>query len=296
MTEKMDSKWLPLATASILGQAPRQSIAAEDYRAFKAFLQDACGIVLGDSKEYLVASRLNRVMNEYEIATLGDLLAMAESGRHAQLKTRIIDAMTTNETFWFRDNAHFTLLADKILPEVAGKSVRPIRIWSAACSCGQEPYTIAMLIQDLQMRNPGVLRSTPEIIATDVSSRALAEARQGVYCGMAAVRGLEQSWRRRFFVPRGDCLEIRADIKRRISFRQLNLTKGYEFLGRFDIIFCRNVLIYFSSALKRDILKRMASVLNPGGYLFLGSTESLSGHSDTFEMVSDKGGIAYRLK
>jgi len=113
---------------------------------------------------------------------------------------------------------------------------------------------------------------------------------------MAASRGLSSDRRNRYFTVDGDCLEIRPNIKRRVSFREANLTKGYELMGRFDIIFCRNVLIYFSDSQKQDILNRMAKIMNPGGYLILGSTESLSTHTDQFEMVSGLGGIIYRLK
>lgn len=274
----------------------KQILAQGDYEAFQAFLREACGIVLGAGKEYLVSSRLGGLMRHYDIATVGDLLMQLRTGRNPRLRTGIIDAMTTNETFWFRDISHFNLLAEKLLPELAGRGSQRIRIWSAACSSGQEPYNISMVIQDFQNKNPGCLKGIQEIIATDISHSMLAEARKGIYCGMAASRGLSTDRRNRYFTVDGDCLEIRSNIKRRVSFREANLTKGYELMGRFDIIFCRNVLIYFSDSQKQDILNRMAKIMNPGGYLILGSTESLSTHTDQFEMVSGLGGIIYRLK
>ena len=267
-----------------------------DYEAFQRFLEDACGIVLGAGKEYLVSSRLGGLMREYGIATVGDLLGQLSSGRNPRLRTSIIDAMTTNETFWFRDMSHFRLLQEMICPEIRARAGRSIRIWSAACSYGQEPYNLSMVVQDYQRANPGALGGGLEVVATDISSTVLSEAKKGVYCGMSASRGLSIEQQNRYFKTNGDCLEVKPEIRRSVSFRELNLTGGYEILGRFDVIFCRNVLIYFSSEQKRDIITRMARVLNPGGYLFLGSTESMSAHTDRFEMVSGLGGIAYRLK
>ncbi len=267
-----------------------------NYDSFRRFLEEASGIVLGVGKEYLVSSRLSGVMREYRIATFEELLSQLKAGRNPRLRISIIDAMTTNETFWFRDQAHFRMLTERVLPERINNGSSSVRIWSAACSSGQEPYNISMLIQDYMQRNPGKLSGNIEILATDISTQILLEARKGVYSGIAASRGLSTEQKRRYFVPRGDKQEVRPEIKQRVKFKELNLTKGYEMLGRFDVIFCRNVLIYFSSSQKQDILNRMARTLNPGGYLFMGSTESLSTHTDQFEMVSEQGGIGYRLK
>ncbi len=271
-------------------------LSQSDYKAFQDFLQDACGIVLGAGKEYLVSSRLGSLMRHYDIATVGDLLNQLSYGRNPSLKTGIIDAMTTNETFWFRDMAHFNLLERRILPELSNRPGQRLRIWSAACSSGQEPYNISMVVEEFRAHNRGCFGNVTEIVATDISKRVLDEARRGVYCGMSASRGLSAEQSSRYFIKNGDCLEVRPEFKRQVSFRHANLTQGYELLGRFDVIFCRNVLIYFSRIQKQDILSRMARILNPGGYLLLGSTESISGHSDQFEMISESGGIVYRLK
>ncbi|MCP3870501.1 MAG: protein-glutamate O-methyltransferase CheR [Gammaproteobacteria bacterium] len=272
------------------------TLSGGDFKKFQAFLEDACGIVLGAGKEYLVTSRLSGLMRMYDINSVGELMIHLQTGRNPRLRTSIIDAMTTNETFWFRDAAHFRLLEDRVLPAFAATGKLRIRIWSAACSFGQEPYNLSMVIEDTKVRSPSGQIPRVEIIATDISTMALEEARKGVYSGMAASRGLDSGKRNRHFTVRGDGIEVKPEIKKRVSFRELNLTKGYELLGRFDVIFCRNVLIYFSGNQKQDILKRMARILNPGGYLFLGSTESLAGHTDQFEMVSESGGIGYRLK
>lgn len=274
----------------------RGPIGKDEYRAFQDFLEKASGIVLGDSKEYLVASRLSGLMRKRGYASLGALLDVLRRGADMSLRTAVVDAMTTNETFWFRDISHFRLLTEQVLPEAGGRGPRPLRIWSAACSSGQEPYSISMAVQDYQSAHPGRLAGNVEITATDISTDILLQARKGEYCGLSVSRGLDAKQRKQYFTPKGDCLEVRPEIRRRILFRELNLVGSYSLLGRFDVIFCRNVLIYFSSALKADILKRMSQALNPGGYLFLGSTESLSGHSDRFEMVTGMGGIVYRLK
>ena len=153
-----------------------------------------------------------------------------------------------------------------------------------------------MTAEDYRRRNPGKLNSGLEIVSTDISTRILEEARSGVYCNMSVSRGLNSQQQQAYFIARGECLEVRPEIRRPVVFRELNLTGSYALLGKFDVIFCRNVLIYFSGSVKQDILQRMANALNPGGLLFLGSTESISGVADTFKMISASGGIAYQLK
>lgn len=153
-----------------------------------------------------------------------------------------------------------------------------------------------MVAEEYRNVRPGRLPRDVDIVATDISARMVAEASTGVYCGMSVSRGLTRQQRSRFFTPQGECVRVNPEIRRRVTFRELNLTQEYTTLGKFDVIFCRNVLIYFSSELKKAILNKMAKALYPGGYLFLGSTESLSGLSDRFELVASHGGIVYRLK
>jgi chemotaxis protein methyltransferase CheR len=267
-----------------------------DYEAFQKYLQDVCGIVLGSGKEYLVTSRLSSLLQSNNIKSIGQLLQELKKISNKNLQVSIIDAMTTNETFWFRDMPHYNLLIDMIFPEAESRIRKSMRIWSAACSSGQEPYNISMTAQQYLSANPGRLSGGVEIIGTDISTRMLEEAKKGIYCGIAASRGLSAEQSQRFFIPRDDCMEVRPEIRKRVSFRHHNMTESYALMGRFDVIFCRNVLIYFSAEKKADIIKRMAATLNPNGYLFLGSTESLTAHSDLFEMVSKDGGIVYRLK
>ncbi|MEW8431730.1 MAG: chemotaxis protein [gamma proteobacterium symbiont of Ctena orbiculata] len=269
-------------------------ITPAEYESFKAFLQQACGILLGNGKEYLVSSRLNKIMQDAQVESLGALLKLLHSAAHSRLKVKVIDAMTTNETFWFRDIGHYILLKETILPDLNLQRGSAIRIWSAACSSGQEPYNISMIAEEYKLIKAAA--RPVQIIATDISSKMLEEARAGIYCGLSVERGLTQEQRRRFFVPKERCLEVRQEIKHRVSFSSLNLAGSYHGLGKFDVIFCRNVLIYFSNELKRDIVDRMANALDPGGYLFLGSTESINQLTDRFEMKVGHGGISYRLK
>jgi len=265
---------------------------AEDYQTFKKFLSNASGIELGDGKEYLVVSRLNGLLRQYKLTNMKELLSALTTGSNLRLRADVVDAMTTNETFWFRDAPHFRLLMSKIFPEVGAQR---LRIWSAACSSGQEPYSISMQVHDYRLRNPGQL-SNVEIVSTDISASILNEARKGIYSGLSASRGLDDEQRRRYFSTHAEGYEVKPDIKKRIRFQEFNLTRDFASLGRFDVIFCRNVLIYFPPAVKQDIIHRMSKILRPGGYLFLGSTESMPAKSTAFDMVTEQGGIIYQLK
>ncbi len=274
-----------------------QSISTRDYEVFRGFLEDACGIVLGDNKQYLVASRLNRVLRELEIDSVGSLIDKAKRAPRSGLRERIIDAMTTNETFWFRDNHPYALLKELILPELSKKKrAGAARIWSAASSSGQESYSISMIIQEYLQSRPGSLPGNVQIVGTDISPTMLDLAKSAKYDDLALSRGLSPERKRRFFTQIDDLWQVNEDVRSRAKFSELNLMNSYASLGKFDIVFCRNVLIYFSADLKKDILRRISQTLNPGGYLFLGSTETIASYSDSFETVRHSGGIVYQLK
>ncbi|MCZ4295775.1 MULTISPECIES: protein-glutamate O-methyltransferase [Vibrio] len=271
------------------------TISDQEYRDFSRFLESQCGIVLGDSKQYLVRSRLSPLVTKFKLASLSDLLRDVVTGRNRELRVAAVDAMTTNETLWFRDTYPFEVLANKLLPEVAANK-RPIKIWSAASSSGQEPYSMAMTIIETQQRKPGMLPSVA-ITATDISASMLDMCRAGVYDNLALGRGLSPERRRTFFEDAGDGrMKVKDNVKRLVNFRPQNLMDSYALLGKFDIIFCRNVLIYFSPEMKSQVLNQMANSLNPGGYLLLGASESLTGLTDRFEMVRCNPGIIYKLK
>jgi len=274
----------------------KAEITPQEYEAFKTFLQDACGILLGDNKQYLVKSRLRRIMEENKLSTLGDLLERVKRTGRSSLKEVVIDAMTTNETLWFRDNHPFRILQEKLLPEFGDrKSAQSLRIWSAACSTGQEPYSVAMIIEEFRRQRPGRLRDV-KITATDISKSVLEVARRGEYEMIAIGRGLSPERQKQFFTPAmNGSWQIRPQIKNMVEFRELNLLERYM-LGKFDIVMCRNVLIYFSAELKKDILTRIHATLNLGGYLILGASESLNGLPHLYEMVQCHPGIIYRKK
>lgn len=274
----------------------KAEITPQEYEAFKTFLQDACGILLGDNKQYLVKSRLRRVLEENGLNSLGALLERLKRPGRASLKEVVIDAMTTNETLWFRDNHPFRILQEKLLPEFAARSsLAPLRVWSAACSTGQEPYSAGMIVDEFRRQKPGKLRDV-KITATDISKSVLELARRGEYEMIAIGRGLSPERQKQFFTPSANGgWQIRPQIKSMVEFKELNLLERYM-LGKFDIVMCRNVLIYFSADLKKDILTRIHATLNPGGYLILGASESLNGLPDLYEMVQCQPGIIYRKK
>ena len=274
----------------------RAALSDQDYETFRTFLEDACGIVLGENKHYLVISRLSRLMADEGVATLSELVTHLQDSRKRQLRERVVEAMTTNETFWFRDTFPFDILKDVIFPDLVERRVRNPRIWSAACSSGQEPYSISMTVQEYLASRPGSFIDL-QIVATDISPTILEEAKQASYDTLALARGLSLERKQKHFgqQPNG-YWRARPEIRNRVRFSQANLLQSYSLLGRFDVIFCRNVLIYFSSASKADILGRMARALNPGGYLFLGSSESITQYSDEFEMVRCPRGSVYRVK
>ncbi|HTN33228.1 MAG TPA: protein-glutamate O-methyltransferase CheR [Marinobacter sp.] len=274
----------------------KADITSQEYDAFKSFLQDACGILLGENKQYLVKSRLRRILEEHELRSLGDLLERLKLPGRSGLRELVIDAMTTNETLWFRDNHPFRILQEKLLPEFAErKTTQPLRIWSAACSTGQEPYSVGMIIEEFRRSRPGKLRDV-KITATDISKSVLEVARRGEYEMIAIGRGLSPERQQQFFTPspKGGW-QIRPELKAMVDFKELNLLERYM-LGKFDIVMCRNVLIYFSAELKLDILTRIHATLNPGGYLILGASESLNGLPHLYEMVQCHPGIIYKKK
>ena len=272
---------------------------SEDYKQFSAFLQDACGILLGENKAYLVNSRVKSVLLKYGLKDLNHLVSQLKNSVNRQLKEDVVDAMTTNETLWFRDNHPFHLLSTKLFPELAAKaSFAPVKIWSAACSTGQEPYSIAITAKEYQEKNPGKLKSGVSITATDISPTVIKTAQSGIYEMLALGRGMSQERLKHCFDEHSEGKwKIKPVYQNMINFQLLNLMEPYQKIGSdFDIIFCRNVLIYFSSELKKDILIKMHQRLKPGGYLLLGASESLNGLSDYYEMEQCRPGIIYRAK
>ncbi len=267
----------------------------DEYQAFQSFLENACGIVLGENKHYLVNSRLSKLMRQENIASLSDLVSKSQGMMNSALKNKVIEAMTTNETLWFRDGFPFEVLPEHVFADFKEKKKSPVKILSAACSSGQEPYSISMIADEFIKKNFGANMQF-QVVGVDIDTNILDEARAAKYEPMALARGLSEERKQRYFTQQGDHWQVNMDIRSRVSFREQNLMQSYASLGKFDVIFCRNVLIYFSAELKTDILKRLAGALNPGGYLFLGASESIVQYSNDFDMVRTPKGVVYQLK
>ena len=271
-----------------------KDLTADEYERFRHMLEKSSGIMLGQGKEYLVRSRLRRLQEKESLMSVSELMVAMERNRN--LKEQVIDAMTTNETLWFRDDHPYRIFREKLLPEMAALK-RPFKIWSAACSTGQEPYSLSMEIEEYKKRYPGQLMAGERILATDISPSSLETAKEGLYQQLAIRRGMNDAHLKSYFDE--DDLgrwRIKQNIKNRVEFRSQNLQQSFTLLGKFDIIYCRNVLIYFSADLKQDILTRMHASLNPGGYLMLGASEAMNNLGDYYEMVQCRPGIVYKAK
>ncbi|MFP4295318.1 MAG: CheR family methyltransferase [Halothiobacillaceae bacterium] len=266
-----------------------------DFARFREFLERKCGILLGADKRYLVDTRLARVLREESIPDMGTLVKMLTSPvtPPGWLVTRVVDAMTTNETLWFRDTYPFAALKSTFLPQFLSAGKRSIRIWSAACSSGQEPYSISMTISEFNKENRVNINAT--IMATDISSRMIETARQGLYDDLSLGRGLSDTRRQAFFIQEPNGWRVKPEIRSRVQFSQLNLLDNYATLGRFDLIYCRNVLIYFSKDTKTRIVAGMSDVLNDGGYLVLGASESINQLTDRYVLERlPQGGLVHK--
>lgn len=269
----------------------------EEHRPLAEYIHAVCAVALDQSKAYLIEGRLGRLVEETGCASYLCLLqrAKAESGR--SLERRIIDAITTNETLFFRDTTPFELLRHKIVPELIDRRKRTgaarIRIWSAACSTGQEIYSIAILLKEM-LGDPD--RYGVRLIGTDISDQAVTRASRGWYNATEIGRGLSDALRDRYFVKARDGWQIRDEIRAMASFKHLNLMNDLSSLGRFEVILCRNVAIYFSEPDKISLFQRIARSLEPHGYLLIGAMESLNGAAPQFESKRYLRAAYYQLK
>jgi len=272
-----------------------KNLSDEHYKKFTYFLEKQCGILLGENKQYLVISRLTPLISEFSVSDLTELVQQVIVGSNHRLRNAVVDAMTTNETLWFRDIYPFELLHTKLFPEIS-KTKNSIKIWSAASSSGQEVYSIAISALEYKKANNNF---NIKVVGSDISDLMLAQCRQAYYDKFALSRGLSEARKRQFFVPvAGDNnkMQVIPEVKNLTSFQNLNLLGDYTVIGKVDLIFCRNVLIYFSHELKSKVLNKLAASLNPGGYLIIGASESLNALTDKFEMIRCNPGIIYRLK
>ena len=250
-----------------------------EFEYLRTFLKQRSGLALTAEKRYLVESRLTPVCRRFGIAALSDLIGALKLGQDGAIERAVVEAMTTNETFFFRDRIPFDLFRDTILPEAlvrnAGK--RRLRIWCAAASTGQEPYSLAMLLQEAGPRLAGW---QVEIVATDLSTEVIEKARLGLYSHFEVQRGLPVQWLIKYFTQVGEQWQIAQSLRSMVDYRQLNLLHSFTSLGQFDVIYCRNVLIYFDAPTKSDVLARLAAQLAPDGALLLGAAETVIGLTD----------------
>ena len=280
------------------------AVSTEDFRLLRNYIEQHCGIALGDEKAYLINTRLTKLMVESGCEDFGAFYRLAKNSVNGTLRDKIIDAITTNETLWFRDTHPFAILREKLIPPLAeeiraGKRQR-IRIWSAASSTGQEPYSIAIAIQEMCRITSGLTPEHFEILGTDISSAALFLAKTGRYDQIAMSRGLPDDVRDRYFqssTPAGGTAKtwtLNDNIKRMVAFKRFNLQDSARPFGHFDVVFLRYVAIYFSEDFKRQVFAELARALSPGGHLIIGAVESLRGYSDAFRSLSHAGGTYYQ--
>jgi chemotaxis protein methyltransferase CheR len=261
------------------------------------YIHALCGIALDDSKTYLVEGRLGGLATQAGCASFSQFLMRAKSDTSRAIERNIIDAITTNETLFFRDGAPFDLLRYKIIPELIDRRARTgsarIRIWSAACSTGQELYSIAILLKEL---TGDPYRYGVQLVGTDISDQAVARASQGLFSAVEISRGLSEEMRNRYFAARPGGWQIRDELRAMASFKKINLMQDFSGLGKFDIIFCRNVAIYFNDAGRRTLFGRMERALEPGGCLVIGSMESLTGVAPQFDSKRHLRSVYYQVK
>jgi chemotaxis protein methyltransferase CheR len=259
-----------------------------DYEFLRKLLKERSGLDLSSDKQYLVESRLIPLARRVDLSGIAELVAKIKSGAEA-LTSEVVEAMTTNETFFFRDKIPFDHLRQTVLPELlqARASRRSLRIWCAASSTGQEPYSIAMCIKEFA----GLAGWRIEIAATDLSQGVLEKSKAGIFSQFEVQRGLPIQMLVKYFTQTGELWQLNADIRAMVQHRQLNLLQDFSHLGTFDVIFCRNVLIYFDQDTKTNVFGRLAKALEPDGVLVLGAAESVVGISDAFKADSERRGL-----
>ena len=276
-------------------------ITPDEVQLLSRYIYSICGIHIDVSKAYLLETRLNKLLEIQRCQSFAEFYQKVKTDGSKTLEKEVIDAITTNETLFFRDNSPFELLKFKILPEVidrraqkAGNS-KPvsIRIWSAACSTGQEVFSIAMVIRELLGNSTNY---EVKLLGTDLSDAAIRQASYGVYNKFEIERGLPRERFQRYFESSGGGWKVRDEIRSMATFRRLNLMDSFGAIGKFDIIFCRNVAIYFTFEDRQKLFYKIADAMEPDGFLIIGSTESLTGVCPRFVPKRHLKSIFYQIK
>jgi len=265
-------------------------VTPQDYEFLRKLLKERSGLDLSPDKQYLVESRLVPLARKAGLAGISELVQKMKSGSAEAVTSDVVEAMTTNETFFFRDKTPFDHLKDTMLPALlqARAARRSLRIWCAASSTGQEPYSIAMCLKEF---GPALAGWKVDIVATDLSQGVLEKSKAGIFSQFEVQRGLPIQLLVKYFTQVGDMWQLNADIRAMVQHRQLNLLQDFAHLGTFDIIFCRNVLIYFDQDTKTAIFERLARVIESDGFLVLGAAESVVGISDAFKPHPERRGL-----
>ena len=262
-----------------------------DYTFLADFLRRRSGLSITSEKSQLIESRLKPVASRLGLKTAAELVRGLRTADEA-LARIVTDAMTTNETSFFRDKIPFDQFRDVMLPALvpARRDAARLRIWSCAASSGQEPYSLAMILDAAA----SVAGWTIDLVASDINADMVERGKEGLYSHFEVLRGLPIQMLARHFHHEGDEWRLSSSIRKRVRFELFNLLDSYEPLGQFDVIFCRNVLIYFDQQLKQDVLGRLAGALAPDGYLVLGSAETMLGYGTTLEPLANSRGIYVR--
>ncbi len=261
-----------------------------DFELIAQLLKERSGLALNKEKAYLLESRLNPVARKWNFSGFDELAQAIRVKKDEALLVDVTEAMTTNESFFFRDQKPFDQFNEIVLPHVLKSCAtkRSFRIWSAACSSGQEPYTLAMLLKEHADKLAGW---RVEIVATDLSNEILDKAKEGLYSQFEVQRGLPISLLVKHFVQVGDRWQIDDSLRKMVKFQQFNLLGDLSALGRFDVVFCRNVLIYFDTPTKTRVLDGISNLLPPDGFLYLGGAETVLGTTDRFQIMQGQRGI-----
>jgi chemotaxis protein methyltransferase CheR len=260
-----------------------------DYEYLRKLLKDQSGLDLSADKQYLIESRLVPLSRKAGLAGIPELVQKMKAGS-TSLVAQVVEAMTTNETFFFRDKIPFDHFRQSIMPDIlkARAARKSVRIWCAAGSTGQEPYSLAMCLKEMESQLAGW---RVEIIATDLSQEVLEKSKTGLYSQFEVQRGLPIQLLVKYFKQNGEFWQINPDIRAMVQHRQLNLLHDFSQLGTFDVIFCRNVLIYFDQDTKINIFSRLCKIMEPDGFLVLGAAETVVGLTDAFKPYPDKRGL-----
>jgi chemotaxis protein methyltransferase CheR len=262
----------------------------EDFDLLSGILRERSGLSLTSDKGYLLESRLVPLARKRGFADLDDLIKDVRLKRDEALLCELTEVMTTNESFFFRDGAPFDRIRKIVLPELltARATQKRLRIWCAACSTGQEPYSIAMILKEEANKLAGW---HIEIIGTDLSNEVLEKAKAGIYSQFEVQRGLPIQMLVKYFAKVGEMWQIDASLRAMVRYRDGNLLKPFSDLGTLDVVFCRNVLIYFDTPVKTEVLGRIAQLMPKDGYLFLGGAETVLGISDKFAPLKGERGL-----